>query len=347
MVDSVSARQVGRDDEIDLVELAAGLWQQKFLIILVTVLVALAAAGYAYFSKPVYEAKVHLLPPSLSDIAGLTPFTVGDVYGVFIRNLNAEETRRNFFRSVYLPSLNQEQQGGSRDALYTHFNKALNVPAADKNHPERFSVVSQAGDPVLAADRAREYIELAGKKSLDEVMENTRREMDVKARSIQRRIDVLRASAAARRADRKSQLAEALVVAESVGLQDPPMISGAAEKDTQLNAFMDGALMYMRGSKALQAELEVLSKRTSDDPFIPELRNLEERLALFHEAQPDLSSVAVFKRDGEVEVPDTPIKPKKLMILALGIVLGGMLGVFIALVRLFVIKRPQANGSRI
>ena len=38
-------------------------------------------------------------------------------------------------------------------------------------------------------------------------------------------------------------------------------------------------------------------------------------------------------------MPDAAIKPRKALILALGVVLGGMLGLFIALIRLMLKKR--------
>jgi len=41
------------------------------------------------------------------------------------------------------------------------------------------------------------------------------------------------------------------------------------------------------------------------------------------------------------EVPETPIKPKKSLILALGLVLGGMFGVFIAIIRGMVKTRKE------
>ncbi|MCY1547895.1 G-rich domain on putative tyrosine kinase [compost metagenome] len=49
--------------------------------------------------------------------------------------------------------------------------------------------------------------------------------------------------------------------------------------------------------------------------------------------------VAIFRQDGAVVTPDAPIKPKKALILALGVVLGGMLGLFIALIRLMLNER--------
>ncbi len=342
-------RRVNSDDEIDLVELFYGLWTQKWLIVLVTLVFAVSAASYAFFSKPVYEVHAAVLPPSLSDIAGfnlgrtgengLKPFSVSDVYAVFTRNLQSEKSRRQFFREIYLPSLDKAQRFGSQDGLYKAFNGAFSVNAPDKNQPDRYSIVAEHYNPELAPTWAKHYIDQVAERSLDEMLQNSEREFAVQARNIEQRIKSERASAKARRDDRTTQLQEALTVAEAIGLDNPPVITGRVSNDSELSAFMDGSLMYMRGAKALRAEMQVLLARTSDDPFIPELRSLEAQYQLFVGVSLDPSNVAVFRQDGEIEVPDQPIKPKKPLIVALGVVLGGMLGVFIALIRLMLRKR--------
>ncbi|WP_256573159.1 Wzz/FepE/Etk N-terminal domain-containing protein [Pseudomonas sp. CC6-YY-74] len=132
MIEQTNPSHADNDDEIDLVELFYGLSTQKWLIVLITLVFAVGAASYAFFSKPVYEARVAVLPPSLSDIAGfslgrtgentdgndLKPFLVSDVYAVFSRNLQSEKSLRHFFREVYLPSLSEAQRSGSQDGLY-------------------------------------------------------------------------------------------------------------------------------------------------------------------------------------------------------------------------------------
>ncbi|MNR47248.1 hypothetical protein D3C85_1663300 [compost metagenome] len=85
--------------------------------------------------------------------------------------------------------------------------------------------------------------------------------------------------------------------------------------------------------------MQVLKSRESDDPFIPDLRNLQEQYELYAGVRLDTEGVAVFRQDGNIEMPDAPIKPRKVLILALGVVLGGMLGLFIALIRLMFKKR--------
>ena len=347
MTEQTYPRQANSDDEIDLVELFYGLWTQKWLIVLITLVFAVGAASYAFFSKPVYEARVAVLPPSLSDIAGfniaragnsgLKSFSVADVYSVFTRNLQGDDARRQFFREVYLPSLKEEQRSGSQDALYGRFVKTLSVKAPDKSQPDRYTVVVERQDPTQAAEWAKQYIDHVTQLSLDEVLQNINRETEVKGAQVQQEIKTLREFAKTHREDRIIRLQEALVVADALGLVNAPVISGQIAE--QLSAFMNGDLMYMRGAKALRAEISVLKSRTSDDPFIPSLRNLEEKYALYADVKPDTEKVAVARQDGEVEVPDQPIKPKKPLIVALGVVLGGMLGVFIALIRLMLRKR--------
>ncbi|MCY1310285.1 hypothetical protein D9M70_604610 [compost metagenome] len=97
--------------------------------------------------------------------------------------------------------------------------------------------------------------------------------------------------------------------------------------------------MYMRGSKALRAEIKSLEARKSDDPFIPGLRSLEEKQALYNNIDINPEAVQVFSMDGLVETPDTPIKPKSLLVMLVGAVAGLALGLLIAIGRLLVEKR--------
>lgn len=349
MTNDISPRRTLRNDETDLVELLLSLWMQKWLIILITLTITAGAALYAFLSKPVYEARISVLPPSLSNIAGfnvgrnglhgLTPFSVNDVYAVFTRNLQTEEFRRQFFKETYLPSLDKEQRSSSLDKLYMEFSGSLSVKALDKSQPDRYTIVIERQDPGQAANWAKRYIDLIARQSLGEMLKNAQSELSVQAGNIERQIKSQRDTAKDRREDRITRLQEALKVAEEIGLEKPPMITGRVSNDGEFTAFMGGSLMYMRGAKALRAELQVLKSRESDDPFIPDLRNLQEQYELYAGVRLDTEGVAVFRQDGNIEMPDAPIKPRKVLILALGVVLGGMLGLFIALIRLMFKKR--------
>lgn len=339
-------------DEIDLVELLESLWKRKLLIALVTLLVTVVAASYAFLSAPVYEAKTSLLPPRLADIAGynlgrseaeLPDFTVKKVYSIFIQNLRSDGLRREFFEQVYLPAETTSQGKKAKDQMWESFNKKLSVTNPDvKNSPERFEVTVQSTDSSRAAEWANVYVERVANKTRQDMADTVNTEISTRVRSTQSRIAVLRDSAKKLREDRITRLSEALTVANKVGEQALQDKASRTPSNGELKQLVDGNLMYMRGAKAIRAELDVLQNRKNDDPFIAGLRKLENKLDFLARVSVSPDGVAVFTLDNAAEVAETPIKPKKALILALGFVFGGMLGVFIALIRGTLAKRRES-----
>lgn len=342
----------GYSDEIDLFELAQNLWKQKLLISVVTFAVTALAAGYAFLSTPVYESKSSILPPRTADIAGynlgrseagLAEFTVANVYSIFTQHLRSEGLRREFFEQIYLPTQAGSQDAKAKGQLRQQFNKMLSVSNPDvKNNPERFEVAVQSADSGRAAEWANGYSDLAAQKTKKDIADTITTEVSTRKKSILGHIAVLRESARKLREDRIARLSEALKVADKVGLQAPQVKASRTSSDGELEQFVDGNLMYMRGAKAIRAELDVLQNRQNDDPFIAGLRELENQLNFLAKVSVSPDGVAVFTLDSAAEAAETPVKPKKALILALGVVLGGMLGVFIALIRGMLAKRRQS-----
>ncbi|WP_339488038.1 LPS O-antigen chain length determinant protein WzzB [Pseudomonas sp. EL_65y_Pfl2_R95] len=343
------AEQPRASDEIDLVELVKQLWFQKWIIVGCTILITALAAAYAFLSTPTYEASAGVMPPRLSDISGynlgrseakLKEFTVEDVYDVFKRNLLSGSLKRQFFDEIYLPSLPSEQSGAGKDTLWARFNSGLTIKAPDeKNNPDYYVIAVVGKNPNVVAQWTNRYVKMAAAKSAEVMKGNLLTEIATKAQSLSRQVDALRLTAEKRRTDRIARLQEALIVADSVGYQSPQVTPGKTSSDGDFAEFMDGNLMYMRGAKAVKAELAVLEKRTNDDPFIVDLRSIENEMDFLQKIDVRPDNVAVYTLDSPAQVPDTPIKPKKALILVIGLVFGGMLGVFAALVCIMFTKR--------
>ena len=329
------------NDDVDLIEVIQGLWQQKWLILTFVTLFALVGGAYAFLSKPVYEAKAFVIPPSQKDIANLNygrtneselaPYSVKYVYEVFLRNLQAESLRRDFFEEYYLPSLNETERGGSQDGLYERFSKNLTIALADKNSPDRFLLAMRGNDPAKAVEWAEAYIDKARILAVGELVENVNREAEVRARNLAHQISALRENGEHVRQDLIIQLREALRIAEAIGLEKPPIISGNLSGEVSAN--MVGELTYIRGSKALLAEIKNIEERKLDDPFIKNLRALQMKYSFYKDLTVKPDDVAVFRIDGPIEAPDKPVKPKKALVLVVAILLGGVIGVFVALFR--------------
>lgn len=324
-------------DEIDLVELVQGVWRQKYWAMAIALPIIILGVAYAQLASPVYEAKLYVQPPSQNDIAqlnygrggdsGLTMLTIKDVYEVYLRSLQSEAVRNQFFRTVYLPTLSEAERSGSRDALYGHFNSLLKVGVAAKDSPMRFILTANLEDPEKAALWVETYAQMAASQAKHEVLMGSQSDTLNIADNLQQLMDGAQVAARKTREDEVVKLKEALRVARSIGLEQPPIISG------EISAGMDGPLTYMRGSKALEAEIANLESRVSDDPFIEGLRSTQERLTFYRGLKIEPSTVAVYHQDGEVEQPDKPIKPRKVLIVLLSALLGIGLGLAVALCR--------------
>jgi len=336
-------------DEIDLVELVQGIWRQRVWMALVAIPVIGIGLAYVMLAAPVYEAKLYVRPPTQNEIAqlnfgrgegtGLPVLSAKDVYGVYLRSLQSEAVRDRFFRSAFLATLTEEDRKGSRDDLYAKFNRMLGVAQASKDMPDRYVITASVEDPRLAAVWVSNYAEMAADRAKDELLSGTRSDISIMADNLEQQIRASRASAANQRADQIAQLSEALRIAKSIGLEKPPIISNTLS--SEVSAGMGGSLTYMRGTKALEAEIANLESRPSNDPYIPNLRERQERLNFLRNLKIDPSLVAMYQQDGAVSPPDKPVRPRKAMIMALAVLAGVALGVCAALGRDLWLRRRR------
>lgn len=175
-----------------------------------------------------------------------------------------------------------------------------------------------------------------------------------------------------KRQDRMVKLEEALVIAKKLDIVDPidswselgNAKDQAANKDISINTSINNKNLpeYTRGSKALEAELQALKSRTSNDPFTPGLRELQEQLQRLEQNsrvevlktrtndEPFIADLRDLKEqvaklkniqinDAKIKaaifdqmavVPENPIKPKRKLIVIISFVLAFMLSIFLA-----------------
>lgn len=328
-------------DEIDLVELVQGIWRQKLWVVMVAIPVIALGLAYVMLVSPVYEAKLYIRPPTQNEIAqlnfgrgegtGLAPLSAKDVYSIYLKSLQSEAVRDKFFRNAFLPTLTQDERAGSRDALYTQFNSMLTVALVARDIPDRYVITASLEDPRLAAIWVSNYAEMAADRAKEELLGGTRSDISILADNLEQQIRASLASAANQRADQIAQLNEALRIAKSIGLEKPPIISNTLS--SEVSAGMGGALTYMRGTKALEAEIANLEARPSNDPYIPNLRERQEKLNFLRNLKIDPSLVAMYQQDGAVSPPDKPVKPRKAIIMAFAVLAGIVIGACVALGR--------------
>lgn len=192
-------------------------------------------------------------------------------------------------------------------------------------------------------------------------------EAALKRAQLEDELRALRAELKIRRENRLNVLEEAIRIARSLGIRKPttPTAMADAGQGVRTEITSREIPLYFLGVDALEAERDVLRARTSDDfveprigeiqkeldmlrhnrqvevlqqrqdedLYLKELAKLREEAARLDGIEFDASTLQLARIDQPAQQPLTRLKPKRALILALGVVLGGMLGVFVALMR--------------
>lgn len=208
----------------------------------------------------------------------------------------------------------------------------------------------------------------------------------VKQARLEDELSALRLQMKMQRTGRLQELAEAIAIAKSLGIKQPTTPSSMADASrggssqvmrTEVNN--QQIPLYFLGTDALEAEraalerrtsddftnsrvakiskelqllkvnreVEVLKSRGNDDVFLQDVEPLRAEQSRLRSLNIDMSNLKLVTVDRLAQEPLGPIKPKKLMVIAMSLVAGLLLGVLAALVRHFVLLRrePERNSS--
>ncbi|TDF81211.1 chain-length determining protein [Pseudomonas sp. H9] len=187
-----------------------------------------------------------------------------------------------------------------------------------------------------------------------------------------------------RRDDRIAQLNEAISIARSLGLKKPttPSAMGRSEAEVTGNVITEvnnqQVPLYFLGTDALEAEQQALRKRLSNDFVDPRIAQIRKELLLLSSNRQvqilqqrqneelfvkgieslraertrlmnistDMSGLRLVSIDRLAVEPTSPVKPNRSMYIALGLILGGIIGCIIALLR-YAFKKRRREQARI
>ncbi|WP_137885652.1 Wzz/FepE/Etk N-terminal domain-containing protein [Pseudomonas sp. 2FE] len=412
------------NDEIDLAALFHSLWEQKLLIALVTVLVGMAAAAYAFLVTPEYQVQSVLRPAAIKDLDALNRT---DVYKLSpaqaLKRVGAAmesyDSRQEFFRANQGLFEALRQPGRSLEQTFESFNQeAFKMLQPDPKKTEKLSgyvgiqltypkdvngvaLVNGLVEHAVQSERKRissdletviqnrlNQIELkiAAARANYEASKEARIATLIEADSLKRaklrdELKALRQQLKTHRDNRITQLDEAIRIAKALGINKPttPSALGEGERMAQGSVIRTEVNnqqipLYFMGSEALEAERNALLQRRSDDFTEPRIAQIAKELQLLEHnrqievlnqrenedlflkgqaiwreeatrlrnIQVDVSDLKLVSIDQTAVEPSQPVKPKKALILALGLVLGGMLGLFIALLRNLLRRKSSA-----
>ncbi|MCJ1885653.1 chain-length determining protein [Pseudomonas sp. LA21] len=195
----------------------------------------------------------------------------------------------------------------------------------------------------------------------------------------------LRQQLLVRRQNRIKQLNEAIQIAERLHITKPttPSALGDSQRETQGSIFRTEVNnqqipLYFMGVEALEAErsaliarqsddfsepriseiqkqltllahnreVEVLRDRANEELFLANLAALTEQRARLEHMKVDFSKLQLVQLDQSATTPSAPVRPRKLLIMALGLIIGAAFGVGAALVAVLRRGRPVVREER-
>lgn len=200
---------------------------------------------------------------------------------------------------------------------------------------------------------------------------------------LQDELAALREELKTRRTHRIQKLSEAIAIAESLGIRTPTTPSAMTQSTRSGTQVIRTEVtnqeipLYFMGTEALAAERDALASRKSDDFIEPRIAEIQSELAMLEHNREveilenreeedlyladlaklreeaarlkgiklDTERLRLVRLDQLALQSLSPVKPKKPMIIALGLVLGGMLGAFIALIRSLMVRSAARHRS--
>lgn len=214
---------------------------------------------------------------------------------------------------------------------------------------------------------------LNAKEQREDTIRRLREETQLNIKNLEDKINSRKNYILKNRENQVIELQQALEIAEKLNIQQPSTLnsmSNQAKASKQISVNTDihneEAPLYLRGTSLLKAELdsirqlpknlfldsdlikletdlqavrqnreiEILNARESDAAFVPRLQELKEDIRQLTDTQ--FPQVNIDFKASPAIAPQSPIKPRKVLILAVSIILGGMLGLFVAIGRITV-----------
>lgn len=333
----------------------------------------LSAKIYADFEKNLNSLKLRreifdkmkLLPLLNKDANAQT--NVEAVFNEFNENIATEKpvAKKN---ETTIPALHLTLKGDDPKLIADTLNQiSERVQSTTKQEAIR-DILEQVTFRKSQLDREINELRAKAERQKNDAIIKLQETDKVERERLEDQIKTLRDSAKTKRADQITALTEAAKIAESIGLvEKSSLLENSIVNTNERNAFYtelntQPQPLYLRGSKALRSEIKELNERTSDDPFIPGLRDLQDKIELLktnrqiealkarqsndpfieilRDRESELAILEIFKIDpNQVSVatldqaayaPEKREKPKRSLIVALGAIGGLFLGIIAA-----------------
>jgi chain length determinant protein (polysaccharide antigen chain regulator) len=361
--DSMAQQQFSNDDEIDLFDLIDDIWNQKIWIFTGLFVTIILAGLYLFNATPVYqvEAKIKLATandliefarPQLQGSGGVLKedgttlqkysppifeMTVESAFSSATAALLSTDYRKAFYE-VKLDEIKAIQDGYNENLTleqnFRNFSDQFSVETSGSKDTELFVQINlKSSDAIFATKLLNEFVEYSLSRRLRDSYNTMTSKVNGRIEALNYEVNIIRKEYFGNKVRRILELKEATGIAIAVGQEEP------VYRNMDLVGGQEPPL-YMLGSKAIRAEIKALESRTllakdlplREDHFIENLPTLLLEIESLQTLEIDFSKIRLARIDEVAVVPVNPIKPRKLLIMALALVGGLFAGLFMALI---------------
>lgn len=344
---------VQASDELDLRELMLVLWRQKVLILLVTIVFAVAGIVYAMTARQVWTSQALISEPSLKQVSSfqliidqlknsLPPELAGtidvsslqrqELYRSFIAAFNGMNNKREFLtqQGIFVEEATKagvSDRRGER-ALMNKLAESIVAKPLDKTSTDT-QLSFSADTAEIAQQRLIKYIDFIQKKEVEAKNAELKSVWENRIKSLSTQYDSIKEATLHGRQENIRKTEYSLRISKAAGVDKP------LERMNPSDVFNIDL-----GSKGLAEKLRILKEINDPEVLNEELGKVRLQLNTLKDLRLTAVSFDSFKVIDSPEEPFTRDKPKRPLIVVLATLLGGMLGAAIALVR-HAFRRPE------
>jgi chain length determinant protein (polysaccharide antigen chain regulator) len=361
---------LNHNDEIDLADLVRSLWQGKWLIIGVTFVALVLAVAYLKVTPKSYTGSLEISPLTAAQADVYTELNASQfvlidsqlLLSQFIDEVQTYNAIESFIASYgYIEQQADETDSEFafriRETAYT-FDLAPPRPVTNNNPATNWTLNVTTEDPDLAVLVVKDALGLVNQTVSAQLLQSFERRRDEKVREnkyaiedIVQRKDRALARHNATIGQRLELLREQALIARALKLSNGSLSAQTFQNSSTLvTASSNNEPLYLKGYLALEKEIELIKSRKDAGVFIEEVIMLddiklkllqdqtivraEQRLAITPIGSEDFTAVLY-----DMASIDYKSNRKTSLILALALVLGGMLGMFVLLIRNLLINK--------
>ena len=364
-----------RNDEIDLIELFRVLWKKKLWIVLSAFVCTLIAGVYAFTAKEQWTSTAIVVAPRSTDLGSLLPARaeyariIGDgdfsaeklsdsLYGQFKHFLLSNDLKRQFLeQSEWVKNYTKEMtEDQKRKYIEETVSKYLIVHEVDPKKKDLteldkigLKLTFSAETPKDAQLVLGQYVEFINQYLLNQTNQEFKLGFNLRLNALKFAKEQIEESLTETKTVQVENLTNALNIAKKAGITDfsrgnnnisvPEYMLGDARLNISDSELADGTYLFMLGEKYLQAQLDIAKNNPVVYPT--NYYSTERQLSKLTKLAPQLDSVENVKAYYYLSSPDYPVvkdKPKRLIILVIGFILGVIISSIIILIRKYSTK---------